>query len=265
MRAWPFAQRVGRTNSICQVTQLQCNPLPLGTCIAMLHAVPKGSGGGILLLASCGQRCPPEFSCQKVWLRSHPWGPLSPKGFPVLWGGGCFWPHSFTFLPWAALPSLAFVQLLPNVRGEPKGTASPVLHLTFCPSCSPLAAPAPLAAVPLPAAVPQPNSLPQPTQPKPAGGAQPVAAAATAQAQLPPAQATPQHQLFLKQPQPPVSALFYQQPPQMPPLQVQQVRLARSSFFPGLVSRVPLPLARGPERQSRAGVSACRMKVSSPH
>lgn len=198
-----------------------------------LHPVDKGF---------C--RCPPEFSCQNVWLRSHPWGPLSPKGFPVLLGGG-FWPHLFTFLPWAAFPSLAFVQLLPNVQGEPKGTACPVPRLTFCHSCSPLAAPAPLAGgpPPLPAAVPQPNSLPQPTQPKPAGGAQPVAAAAIAQAQLPPAQATPQHQLFLKQPQPPVSALFYQQPPQMPPLQVQQVRLASSSFFPGLVSRVPLPLA----------------------
>lgn len=159
--------------------------------------------------------------------------------------GGRLWPHSFTFLPWAALPSLAFVQLLPNVQGEPKGTASPVPRLTFCPSRSPLAAPAPLAGgqPPLPAAVPQPNSLPQPTQPKPAGGAQPVAAAAaTAQAQLPPAQATPQHQLFLKQPQPPVSALFYQQPPQMPPLQVQQVRLAgKFQLFSWLGQPCPSP------------------------
>uniref|UniRef100_A0A670Z899 non-specific serine/threonine protein kinase n=1 Tax=Pseudonaja textilis TaxID=8673 RepID=A0A670Z899_PSETE len=95
-------------------------------------------------------------------------------------------------------------------------------------------APAPLAGgqPPLPAAIPQPNALPQPTQPKPSGAAQPVA---TAQAQLPSAQATPQHQLFLKQPQPQAPALFYQQqPPQMPPLQAQQVRLATSS-------RPPLP------------------------
>ncbi|XP_063167633.1 AP2-associated protein kinase 1 isoform X6 [Candoia aspera] len=86
-------------------------------------------------------------------------------------------------------------------------------------------APAPLAGCqpPLPATLPQPNSLPQPTQPKPPGAAQP--AAASAQPQLPSTQATPQHQLFLKQPQPPASALFYQQPPQMPPLQVQQVHM----------------------------------------
>lgn len=196
-----------------------------------LHPVDKGFS-----------RSPPDFSCQNVWLRSHPWGPLSVC--VCVW----FWPHSFKFLPWAALPSLVFCffsPLLPNVQGEHKGTASPVPHLTFCPSCSLLAAPAPLAGgqPPLPAAVAQPNSLPQLTQPKAAGGAQPVAAAATAQAQLPSAQATPQHQLFLKQPQPPVSALFYQQPPQMPPLQVQQVRLASSSFFPGFGSRLPLPLA----------------------
>ncbi|KAM6431935.1 AP2-associated protein kinase 1 isoform 7-T8 [Liasis olivaceus] len=88
-------------------------------------------------------------------------------------------------------------------------------------------APAPLAGgqPPLPAPIPQPNSLPQPTQPKPPGAAQPVAATATAQPPLPSSQATPQHQLFLKQPQPPASALFYQQPPQMPPLQVQQVHV----------------------------------------
>ncbi|KAL7981270.1 hypothetical protein Chor_002166 [Crotalus horridus] len=109
----------------CPVPNTQCCMLFQRAAVVAscyLHPVDKGF---------C--RCPPEFSCQNVWLRSHPWGP-----------------------------------------------------------------------------------------PKPAGGAQPVAAAATAQAQLPPAQATPQHQLFLKQPQPPVSALFYQQPPQMPPLQVQQ-------------------------------------------
>ncbi|XP_070621213.1 AP2-associated protein kinase 1 isoform X9 [Erythrolamprus reginae] len=83
-------------------------------------------------------------------------------------------------------------------------------------------APGPLGAgqPPLPAAAPQPNSLPQPAQPKPPGTAQTVAAAAAAVTAQ--AQATPQHQLFLKQPQPPsATALFYQQPPQMPPLQGQ--------------------------------------------
>uniref|UniRef100_A0A8C7DXR5 non-specific serine/threonine protein kinase n=1 Tax=Naja naja TaxID=35670 RepID=A0A8C7DXR5_NAJNA len=101
-------------------------------------------------------------------------------------------------------------------------------------------APAPLAGgqPPLPAVIPQPNTLPQATQPKPAGAAQPVA---TAQAQLPSAQATPQHQLFLKQPQLQPPALFYQQqPPQMPPLQVQQVRLATSSSPLAFVSCIRL-------------------------
>uniref|UniRef100_A0A670ZE84 non-specific serine/threonine protein kinase n=1 Tax=Pseudonaja textilis TaxID=8673 RepID=A0A670ZE84_PSETE len=101
---------------------------------------------------------------------------------------------------------------------------------------------------PLPAAIPQPNALPQPTQPKPSGAAQPVA---TAQAQLPSAQATPQHQLFLKQPQPQAPALFYQQqPPQMPPLQAQQVRLATSSR-PPLPPLPPLLSTQAPPRQQK--------------